>query len=369
MRAPLRLGGNGLVTPSPLPMQQLHQNSGNTNPNWRASLFDNIREEGLNLEIEKNVENNETFVECVKITMEDIQPEIEYWNSAIVCYILGCKPPFRIVNGFIRRIWGKYGIKKIAMLENGVFMVRFRMVEGKMKAIEGVLILYDGKPVIVKNWTLDLDLSSESVKVVPTWIRMPGLPLKYWGQSVLNKITGIIGKLIRTDRATAQKDMLEYAIVLVEVKLDQGFPEKVAFMNEKGDMQEQKVEYECKPIFCSDCRGIWHNMEQCRKKKQEIAQRNVKTRQVWRRKDTVEVQNKNAPEPGNNMNIMANIAASIPEMQNGNISRDEDVVEEGNIRQMIETQKDNKEQDKQIDGIQKICVIQGESVVESLPHG
>lgn len=97
-------------------------------------MFENIRDEGLNLDLEKNVDNNANSDECVKITMDDIQPEIEYRNSAIVCYILGCKSPFRIVNGFIRRIWGKYGIEKVAMLENRVFMVRFRLVEGKMKA-------------------------------------------------------------------------------------------------------------------------------------------------------------------------------------------------------------------------------------------
>lgn len=78
VRAPLRTGGNGMVTPSPLLMQQLQPSSGNTNPNWRSSLFENVRVEGLNLEIEKNVENNENNAECVKITLEDIQPEIEY---------------------------------------------------------------------------------------------------------------------------------------------------------------------------------------------------------------------------------------------------------------------------------------------------
>lgn len=111
------------------------------------------------------------------------------------------------MNGLIRRNWGKYGIEKIAMLENGVFMVRFRLEDGKKKAIDGGPLFYDGKPVIVKNWSPDLDLSRESVSVVPTWIRMPGLPLKYWGQGALSKISGIIGKSIRTDRATAQKDM------------------------------------------------------------------------------------------------------------------------------------------------------------------
>lgn len=80
--------------------------------------------------------------------------------------------------------------------------------------------MYDKKPVLMKSWTPDLDLSSEQVKVVPTWIRLPGLHLKYWGTNALNKIDGLVGNPIRTDRATAQKDNIEFASVLVEVKLD-----------------------------------------------------------------------------------------------------------------------------------------------------
>lgn len=62
--------------------------------------------------------------------------------------------------------------------------------------------MYDNKPVIIKSWSLDIDLLSETVKVVPTWIKLPGLPLKYRGQNALNKIVGLVGKPIMTYRAT-----------------------------------------------------------------------------------------------------------------------------------------------------------------------
>lgn len=55
---------------------------------------------------------------------------LEY-NSIFICYILGIKPPFRIIDGFIRRMRGKYGVEKVAMMHNGVFVVRFRTAECK----------------------------------------------------------------------------------------------------------------------------------------------------------------------------------------------------------------------------------------------
>lgn len=76
---------------------------------------------------------------------------------------------------------------------------------------------------------------------------------------------------LRTDHATTQKDMLACARLLVEVKLDQDFLEVISFTDEKGQLQTQKVVYECKPIICNDCHGIGHTMDQCRQKCYEVA--------------------------------------------------------------------------------------------------
>lgn len=116
------------------------------------------------------------------------------------------------------------------------------------------------------------------------------MPLQYWGLSALNNIVGVIGKPIRTNRATAQKDILEFAGVLVEVSIDQEFPNEIIFCNEKGKMISQQVLYECKPVLCSDCGGIGHNMEQCRKKKFEVAKGKLKPHKQWIPKPKPQVQ-------------------------------------------------------------------------------
>lgn len=54
----------------------------------------------------------------VVITLEDVQPELDYWGSAMVCYIIGIKPPYRIIDGFIRGVWRSFGVHKVVLLEN-----------------------------------------------------------------------------------------------------------------------------------------------------------------------------------------------------------------------------------------------------------
>lgn len=77
-------------------------------------------------------------------------------------------------------------------------------VEGKLDAGPN---LYERKPIIMKNYTSELDLLAEIVKVMPIWIRMSNLHLKCQGQSSFKKVASLVGKPIRTDRATTQKDI------------------------------------------------------------------------------------------------------------------------------------------------------------------
>lgn len=104
------------------------------------------------------------------------------------------------MNGFIRRSWGKFGIKKVDVLASGFFLVKFNNDDGKRNALNNGPIMFDRKPVIIKEWDPNLDLQKESVKRMPVWIRMPGLNLKYWGASTLSKLAGLVGNPIRTDR-------------------------------------------------------------------------------------------------------------------------------------------------------------------------
>ncbi|XP_021768873.1 uncharacterized protein LOC110733167 [Chenopodium quinoa] len=108
-----------------------------------------------------------------------------------------------------------------------------------------------------------MDFSAEPVDLVPIWVRMPGLNLKYWGQKALMKLASLIGKPIRTDKVTATKERLEYAQIMVEVKFNAELPECIEFLDELGNTVKQEVNYQWKPRVCRVCGGIGHDDAQC----------------------------------------------------------------------------------------------------------
>lgn len=119
---------------------------------WRSTLFPSIQEEGLDLSAAQANPVIERNVNFVTIDFDDVKSEIEYWESSVVCYIFLIKPPFHIVIAVARRTWGKFGIVKVSLLKNGAFMVKFRNIDGRNKAIEAGPVLFDSKPVIMKPW-------------------------------------------------------------------------------------------------------------------------------------------------------------------------------------------------------------------------
>ena len=49
-------------------------------------------------------------VKCASFTMEEVRDELHRWERAVVVYVLGIKPPFNVMKGFIDTRWGRCGV-------------------------------------------------------------------------------------------------------------------------------------------------------------------------------------------------------------------------------------------------------------------
>ncbi|KAL2931224.1 hypothetical protein RDABS01_036634 [Bienertia sinuspersici] len=188
---------------------------------------------------------NSTDSHFILIDADEILDEIEYWLNAVVCFVLGANPPQEVLEGYFKRIRGKLGIDKIVLVGKGMFLVRFLDASGCSAVINGGAHLFGKKPLIVEQWHPDLDMSKQEVRSVPVWIRLPSLELKYWGEQTLLELATILGKPIFLDNITKNKEKLNFAHVLIEIAIDGDMPEKIQFIDEKGMMAIQRVEYEC----------------------------------------------------------------------------------------------------------------------------
>ncbi|XP_062080013.1 uncharacterized protein LOC133784752 [Humulus lupulus] len=220
----------------------------------------------LNLDSEDQIGKSGEVVDCVQIEPEDIEDEILYWSTTIVCYVLGSNPPISVMEGFFRRIWRGKGVEKVGLLAPGVFMVRFNTLEEKDEIMNGGYHFFDKKPIIMKNWDPNTRFTREVVLNVPLWVQLCNLDLKFWGEKAMTKIMNSVGKYIRQDRATLAREKLQYARVLIEVNISQELPNVIKFRDENGEAVYVDLYFEWKPDRCASCKGFGHKQEVCKKK-------------------------------------------------------------------------------------------------------
>ncbi|XP_059310342.1 uncharacterized protein LOC132061578 [Lycium ferocissimum] len=178
---------------------------------------------------------------------------------------------------------GKHGINKVAMMQNGIVLVRFDSAEGKNEVIQGSIYHFDNKPLIVKAWDTDMEFNRDELYSVPIWLKLPGLDFKYWSAKGLSKLGSLIGKPLMVDINTEKKVGLNFARMLVEVKIDSPLSEIIKFRNERGNIIEQRVTYEWKPSICKVCKQYGHTEEQCRRNKQTAPVGGVKEAEIVQR--------------------------------------------------------------------------------------
>ncbi|KAJ8420785.1 hypothetical protein Cgig2_030493 [Carnegiea gigantea] len=205
-------------------------------------------------------------IKCTRLEKSNAKAEIQYWENAVICTVLGANPPFEVMKGFLKRIWANHELDKILYVRKGVFLVRLVNLQDKLAVQKRGFYFFDKKPLFVKGWTPTMDLQMEAIKSLPLWIQLPALDIKYWGIESLSKIGSLLGIPSKTDKVTRGKQVLRYARLLVEMPIEGPFPEYIEFFNDDDLLIRQQVTYEWVPTKCAHCAMLDHTEEVCKKK-------------------------------------------------------------------------------------------------------
>ncbi|KAJ8428302.1 hypothetical protein Cgig2_008299 [Carnegiea gigantea] len=124
----------------------------------------------------------------------------------------GAKPPFFIMEGFFKRIWGQYLLVIVVAIKDGMFMVRFEPMEDQILICRGTYF-FNNEPAIVKAWAVD---------------------------SKANRL---------------------------KVPIESPLPEAIDFVNENEILMQQDVHDERKPVKCSSCQWSNHKEKSYKRKR------------------------------------------------------------------------------------------------------
>ncbi|KAK6780279.1 hypothetical protein RDI58_022463 [Solanum bulbocastanum] len=84
-------------------------------------------------------------------------------------------------------------------------------------------IFYNGpytinnKPIILKPWSIDFDLSKEFPTEIPLWVKFPNIPMTYWSKDFLSRIASAVGKPVYADECTTKQTRISFARMLIEL--------------------------------------------------------------------------------------------------------------------------------------------------------
>ncbi|RAL42395.1 hypothetical protein DM860_017575 [Cuscuta australis] len=201
-----------------------------------------------------------------RFSTNDIIEPGEYWESALICCVLGANPSLEVIRGFLTRIWKLYEIDDVSLLKESQFIVRLKKKEDRDEIVKRKYYYMDKKPVYVQQWYPGCKVDIMNRKDIPIWIQFPELEMKYWSLTGLSRLGSTIGKPIKRDGATASRRKWAYARIMIEVHINQSFPDQVNFINEEGRVITQNVTYEWAPTICSHCDRMGHKQENCRRK-------------------------------------------------------------------------------------------------------
>ena len=83
----------------------------------------------------------------------------------------------------------------------------------------------DSREIYLNRWNLDFHPELDVPNVVPVWVRLPHLPLHYWGDDSVKAIGNAVWKYI--DRSKPKENMHACRRICVEVDLEKGLSEAV----------------------------------------------------------------------------------------------------------------------------------------------
>lgn len=83
--------------------------------------------------------------------------------------------------------------------------------------MEGGSWIIAWKPLLLRPWTVELELKKLNIHKIPVWVSFPNLPFQFWSTGAISIIGSVIGKPLFTDKYTTRKERLLYTQMCIEV--------------------------------------------------------------------------------------------------------------------------------------------------------
>ncbi|KAL4272787.1 hypothetical protein GQ457_13G012020 [Hibiscus cannabinus] len=179
-------------------------------------------------------------------------------RNVIIVRLLGRNIGYQTLLNRLHVVWKPMGELQLIDLDNSYFLVRIEDPRDYRKILtEGPWTIY-GSYLTVQPWSRSFSTSEKHSSKVVVWVRLSGLPYKYYSKALFRRIAAIVGDVVKVDYNTKAGERGKFARLVVTVDLNKPLISCVGI-----DNFVQKLEYEGLHLICYKCGVYGHLQESC----------------------------------------------------------------------------------------------------------
>lgn len=131
------------------------------------------------------------------------------WRCAVIIKLMG-KPnssnALKFMADSLRRKWNPQGPWQIIDLPNDYFVVKFHLHEDMDTALYGGPWIIAGQTLVVQQWKPSFNPSLDEITTMAVWVRIVGLPPKFFKEFTMRKIGHSLGSVVKVDKLTLSQN-------------------------------------------------------------------------------------------------------------------------------------------------------------------
>jgi hypothetical protein len=161
----------------------------------------------------------------IPVPQEAVVREGFFRSNALFCRFNSLWPHLEDLHSWIASEWTPLLEEEahVRPCVKGFFVVIFSSAKDRDLIYSSGPCFWGRSGLFVQLWTPSFDPSSASIPTAPVWVRLPSLPIHFWGDSSLNHIRNALGKFHSSSLET-KWGFTTYAYICVEMDFSKGFP-------------------------------------------------------------------------------------------------------------------------------------------------
>jgi hypothetical protein len=201
----------------------------------------------------------------IQMPKEALTHACHYSRHALVCRFNGYWPNLSDLLSWISSEWYPLleGEAITCPCAKGFFVVVFESTSDRDKVFNSGPWFWGRAGLSMQLWTPAFDPSTDCISSAPVWVRLPYLPLHFWGDESLKSIGNGLGKfLCRSPDSKPARST--FARICVEMDFSKGFPVEIILQG-KDYSRTQILDYENLSFRCRNCFETGHLARSCGK--------------------------------------------------------------------------------------------------------